>query len=246
MDACYVDTETTSLRDPWLPGGRRTWEVAIIRDSGVEVSAVWLQIVNVNLAHANDESLRIGRFADRFTRAPGSRLPVGELDGPTAIHRPDGTVIDAPTRWRLQGVTEAEAARWINRLTAGTVLYGSRPEFDAANFADILRRHGVVDGDHLPWYHHSADIASQALGWLRATYQWQAKSGDHERGDGWAGASYSTGALSEACGVPVPADRHSAWADAAWVRRWDHTLRGGDLPEVSARPKGADSATIPG
>lgn len=245
MDACYVDTETTSLVDPWLPGGRRTWEIAIIRDSGVELNAIWLQIVDVDLAHANDESLRIGRFADRFTRAPGPRLPVGELGGPTAIHRPDGTIIDAPTRWRLQGVTEADAARLIGIFTRGTVLYGSRPEFDAANFADILRRHGRVDGPELPWYHHSADIASQALGYLRATYQWQAKEGGHERGDGWTGTSYQTSVLSEACGVDVPTDRHSAWADAAWVRRWDRKLAGLD-DQVSARPKDDVPGILPG
>lgn len=219
MDRVCNDTETTSLAEPWHPEGRRTWEVAIIRDLDDEVSALWLQIIDVDLTHADPEALRIGRFDERFSDEPGPRGVFGELTGaPTAIHRPDGSIIHAPTRWELQGVTEARAAVLIDNFTAGAVLHGSRPEFDAANYADILRRHGRLGATEQPrWYHHCNDVTNQALGWLRAGPD----------ADQWREPSYPTSALSVACGVPVPADRHSAWADATWVRRWDDMLSGG-------------------
>lgn len=218
-DICYVDTETTSLIDPHIKGGRRVWEVAIIRVSA-EGGAVqhplcaWLQITDVDLDDHDPESLRIGRFAERFhPEAYGPVGPVAELPGR-----------DRPIM--LWGTTEENAAATILELTHDAVLAGSRPEFDAANFADILRRHGAASRV-LPWYHHPLDIANEALGYLRATEPGQ-----------WSGSSYPTAALSEACGVPVPADRHSAWADAAWCYRWDEHLR-------SPRPKAPGSRILP-
>ncbi|MEU8227262.1 hypothetical protein [Kribbella sp. NPDC048915] len=38
MPTLFVDLETTSVREPWLPGGRRIWQLAVIRreDDGRE------------------------------------------------------------------------------------------------------------------------------------------------------------------------------------------------------------------
>lgn len=226
MDTAYSDTETTSLRNPFLFAGRRTWEGAVIRadDNGTAIDAAWLQIIDVDLADAVPESLRIGRFHERFSREEGPRGIFGDLG--------DGRKVE------LQGVTGAEAARIIEELTRGAVIAGSNPSFDALNFGQLLQENFLpAEG----WHHHPRDVPNVANGWLRGWRDRGAADGgatDEE----WSGASYSTGRLSEASGVEVPADRHSAWADAAWCWRWDCKIRGLD---VSPRPKGAAPGTLP-
>ncbi|MEU4604750.1 hypothetical protein AB0F43_17350 [Kribbella sp. NPDC023972] len=40
MPILFVDLETTSVREPWLPGGRQIWQLAVIRreDDGNETA----------------------------------------------------------------------------------------------------------------------------------------------------------------------------------------------------------------
>jgi hypothetical protein len=201
-DVVYSDCEASSLRDPHLPGGRRVWEVALIRqpaDGGRPLCA-WLQITDVDLDDADPRSLAVGRFAQRFH--PEAYGPVGpQVTPPWRDGRPV----------MLWGCEERHAAATIAELTDGAVIAGSNPRYDMDSFADLLRRHGAEPS----WYHHPLDVPNAALGWLRARHP-----------AGWADPSYPTSLLSEACGVPVPADRHSAWADAAWVRAWDRTMAG--------------------
>jgi hypothetical protein len=219
MDTCYADTETTSLRNPFLFAGRRTWEVAVIRadETGRAVKATWLQIVDVDLSDANPDSLRVGRFHERFSREEGPRGIFGDLG--------DGRRVE------LHGVTEADAAAVIEEITRGAVIAGSNPSFDQLNFAELLGRNFLpAEG----WYHHPRDVPNVANGWLRARHQWgrlpDGVLGVDELRDhiDWSASSYSTGKLSEACGIEVPADRHSAWVDAAWCWRWDCKIRGLD------------------
>jgi hypothetical protein len=212
MDVAIVDTETTGLRRPWLPGGRRTWEVAVIRqtEDGELVDAVWLQITDVDLSDADPKSLAIGRFFDRWSGWEGTRVEVPAV-------RLGGHQV------RLRGVEEAEAAPVIERLTRDAVIAASNPGFDVDNFAELLWRNGQpADG----WWHHPLDVPNLAHGWLRGMQPGT-----------WTDPSYSTRKLSEAVGVPEPADRHSAWADAVWMR---------DLYAAigSPRPKDAVPDTI--
>lgn len=230
-DVATVDCETTSLAEPHLPGGRRVWEVAIIRDSatGYPPRTVWLQIVDVDTDAAEDEALTIGGFADRFTRQPGPRRGVGaELAG---------------QRVPLLGVLERDAAVLIQSLTRDAVIAGSNPGFDMASFADLLRRHGREPA----WYHHPLDVPNAALGWLRGLHAADAAGPGEDRWCDWAEHTYPTSVLSEACGIPEPAERHSAWADAVWMRTWNRRLAGLDAPSVNlgTRPNGRSPSTLP-
>lgn len=236
MDVTYCDTETTSLRDPHLPTGRRVWEVALVRvpEDGSRPLAAWLQITDVDLAHADPEALRIGRFTERFILETG--------DGATGFG-PLGRVVTRP--WgdprpvELWGCTEANAGETIAYLTAGAVIAGSNPIFDMASFADLLRRHGQLGMAEEPrWYHHPRDVPNWASGWLRARHDFDLGPDSPQR-DGWSGASYSTRVISEAAGVPEPADRHSAWADVLWMMDLDAAIGG-----PSARLKPAPLATL--
>lgn len=218
MDVAYIDTETTSLREPHRPGGRRVWEVAIIRtmEATKQLTVLWLQIADVDLADADPASLRLGRFHDRWSDDYGDSgvsKQVTSQGGRVDLHR----------------VWESEAAALIEEATRGAVIAGSNPAFDMANFADMLARHQLP----ATWYHHPRDVPNIALGWLAGRLQVRGHMEDDDlRGSlvaEWDGATYSTAALSEACGVPVPADRHSAWADTAWMYEWDAKLRGVDL-----------------
>lgn len=234
MDFATVDTETTSLREPHRPGGRRAWEVAIIRQpaGGGPSRAAWLQITDVDLSDADPASLAKGRFAERWGTDTTETPVFGDLEGETEEYRHydekagddlQGMYVMAERlkRVTLQRVPEAHAARMIAELTAGAVIAGSNPAFDLANFADILVRH------HLPatWYYHPRDIPNAAAGRLRAAVELGQGDNSPEH-DGWTAPSYPTSVLSEACGVPVPADRHSAWADTTWMRRLDAVVRG--------------------
>lgn len=224
MDVVYSDTETTSLRNPHFLAGRRTWEAALIRETadGQFVAAAWIQLVDVDVTDAARDSLQIGRFHDRFSPEP-SRL----------LSRPEVQIEGAGATVRQRGVDEREAARIIEELTRGAVIAGSNPGFDTENFAQLLHDNGQpADG----WWHHPRDVPNVANGWLLGA----GAPGPAESSD-WDGSSYSTGKLSEACGVPVPEDRHSAMADALWMRRWDHKLRG-----ITPRPKGAELGILPG
>lgn len=231
MDVAYCDTETTGLREPHRLGGRRTWEIAIVRvpEAGGPVAACWLQIVDVDLADADPASLDVGRFHQRWSAKEGPRydVPAAPIDGEQAMQWNNaGQMVptDRPRTVRLRGATERDAARVVESLTRGAVLAGSNPGFDAANFADLLDRNGLPAG----WYHHHRDIPNVATGWLLGAEQ---AIGGPAQTD-WAGTTYSTAVLAEACGVEVPADRHSAWADTVWMWRWDRLLRGIELPDT--------------
>jgi hypothetical protein len=209
----YSDTETTSLIDPHLPGGRRVWESAIIRLSPDRLTcqASWLQIIDVDLSDADPDSLAIGRFEERWSDVEGPRGVFGQLGQLGEVE--------------LLGVTEAQAADIIDELTKdGAVIAGSNPGFDQASYADLLRRHGREPS----WYHHPRDIPNVAHGWLLG-----------RDAEAWQDASYSTEVLSKGCAVRVPTDRHSAWADTAWVMRWDERLTA-----TSTRPNGGVRGTL--
>lgn len=227
MDTVYADTETTSLVEPWKSGGRRTWEIALIRVSpGKRVlDAAWLQLVDVDLSNADPTSLEIGKFFQRWSADEGVTDTAGAL--------PAGMVGAV----KLDRCDSATAAKAVEGLTRGAVIAGSNPMFDLANFAHLLE----WEQKPATWYHHPRDIPNVATGWL-AAHAAVAGYVDQELLDtfpvgaqdvqAWDQSSYSTGVLSQACGVPVPADRHSAWADAVWMLEWDCRLTGDRLSEA--------------
>lgn len=252
-DICYVDTETTSLREPHLPGGRRAWEVALIRvfADGRPAKASWLQVTDVDLADADPAALVKGRWRERWT-GPTQHAPppvFGELEGETETYREfdedagedrQGLMVDATRTKRvtLERVPEAHAARVIEELTRdGAIIAGSNPAFDLAIFAELLRRYRLP----ATWFYKPRDVTTAAHGRLRAAVELGQPDTSPEH-DGWAAPSYPTSVLSEACGVPEPADRHAAWADVTWMRRLDAVVRGVSL---SPRPKDGEPAILP-
>jgi len=245
MDVVYVDTETTSLREPHLPGGRRTWEVALIRvpGDGTPARAAWLQIIDVDLADADPESLRVGRFHERWGKETTGDVVYGELEGQTEAFRhfdeKAGEEQQGQVTWplrtkrvTLQRVPEAHAAKVIEEFTRdGAILAGSNPAFDAANFADILRRYQLP----ATWYYKPRDVTGIIAGRLRAAVELGQPDTSPDR-DGWSAPSYPTSVLSAAIGEPEPVDRHSAWADATWMRRLDAIGRGVPLTPAGDQP----------
>ena len=65
MPIVFVDLETTSVREPWLPGGRRIWQLAVIRreDDGRETPYNrFIRLDELELSTATQQSLEISRF----------------------------------------------------------------------------------------------------------------------------------------------------------------------------------------
>lgn len=131
----YVDVEFTTLD----PEARRPWEIAIIRDDHVHVTEHVFLIADVDLTHADPDSLKIGGFHLRHPRAN----PDARLNG-------------------AQYCTEADAAPEIRRLTDGTQWVGIVPHEDANTITAMLRRHNLQPG----WHYQLIDAAIHAAGTL--------------------------------------------------------------------------------
>lgn len=142
----FTDSETTSLVNPWRPNGRRVWEATFTRVEAGRVTGTATYLVgDVDLQHANPESLEIGGFRDRHPhgRGPGF-VPANQV------------------------VTEAQLAALVWEATRigpdrdGRVhLVAANPTFEHENFSNLLYRHGYGDGQ---WSHHLVDINALAAG----------------------------------------------------------------------------------
>lgn len=184
---CIVDTETTGVHRE-----RRIWEVAIIRrepDGSTETYHAFVS--DVDLTHANLQSLNVGGFYERHPayadrRRPGT--PMAELP-PGALYR-----------------SEAWVAADVEWLTRGAHVIGAVPNFDTESFADMLTRHQFAPA----WHYHLIDIEALAVGFLRG-------SGLVDK----ITLPWSSDDLSRACGIEPPSeeDRHTALGDALWAMR---------------------------
>ena len=147
----FCDTETTSLRRPYRPAGRRIWEIGMIRrePDGTEREKALL-ITDVDLRDADPYSLQVGRFHERHpfgNQRPSSDLLGGQL------------------------VTEEKAASLVNRLTHGTHLIGAVATFEDLGFEDLLYRHGLSPG----WHYHTPDVEALAAGKLGLEPPWDSE-----------------------------------------------------------------------
>lgn len=134
---CFVDTETTSLRDD-----RRIWEIALInRPNGNRwpSSRMLMQIEDVDLSDADPHALQIGGFYQRH-----------------GDYTTNGVRVDTEL------LPEADAAVYVERYTRGAVLVGINPPFDADGLAAMLRRNRLVPS----WDYHMIDVRQLAFGWL--------------------------------------------------------------------------------
>jgi hypothetical protein len=190
---CFIDTETTGVHP-----GRRAWEVAIIRREPDGTETEWLaQVEDVDLSGADPFGLKVGRFYERhFAYAAAAS---------------DGC--------RL---SEAAAAREVERLTRGAHLIGAVPNFDAEVFADMLRRHKLAPA----WHYHLVDVEALAVGYLHGRHSDVILSDeDYAR----ISPPWKSDDLSRTVGVePATGDeRHTALGDARWARRLYDAITGG-------------------
>jgi len=116
---CFIDVESTGL-DPRV---HRPWEIAIIlREAGMPDEEHVFQL-RPDLSAADPESLKIGRFEERFA------VPDG-VDATWATNG-DGT-------WRLQ---RHEALWEIQSLLADAYLIAAVPSFDDSMLKALMRDH---------------------------------------------------------------------------------------------------------
>lgn len=110
----FLDTETTGLH----PTTRRPWEIAMIRrEPGSEDARLLIQIVDVDLSHADKYALDIGRFRERHNSHVAASF--GYLP-------------------------ESVAARQVEAFTADAQLAGVNINFDEVTLDAMLRRHGLM------------------------------------------------------------------------------------------------------
>lgn len=190
----FLDTETTGLN----PITRRPWEIAMIRrEPGCEEVRRLIQIIDVDLSHADAAALKIGRFHERHL----SKAAIARMAAKTGYLPTDNML-----EWR--------AAREVEKFTAGAQLAGVNANFDEVTLDGMLRRHGLMP----QWDHHLIDLPSMALGWLHGRAE---ESGLFEFRKA-AQLPYRSYELSSSCDVEPPSEagRHTAMGDAEWVMRW--------------------------
>jgi DNA polymerase III epsilon subunit-like protein len=199
----FVDTETTGLD----PRHGDVWEIAVIRrrEDGVDCEYVWQ--VRPDLTTADPESLKIGRFEERFAVPDGcDAIEIFPAGGPPLKSTLPEMLFD------LQGALK------------GAVVVGSNPGFDIAFLTKLLQTHGRK----LPWHYRPIDITTLAVGALygRAS-EWTRKDCDATwyskvaKAVGWPWKSYD---VSRHVEVEPPAKdvAHTALGDARWARDvWD-------------------------
>lgn len=242
----FVDTETTSLAP-----NRRAWEVAMIR---VEPDADTLTgrglsffISDVDLAHADQQALAVGRFYDRHPRYAEPADRPGVATGSNYDSRLSALARAGTLR------TENQAALTVEHMTRGAQLVGFNPGFDAEVLSAMLRHHHLVPA----WHYHPIDVKALAAGFLLAQVfapriMVGAPPTAHQLevlGRAVAttetepvvtppsvpGPPWSTEALSLAVGVkpPAAADRHTAMGDARWTQRlYNAIVHGREFPVV--------------
>ena len=190
----FVDTETTHLD----PRKGDVWEIAVIRrrEDGVDSEFLWQ--VRPDLATADPEALKIGRFEERFA------IP----DGWDALEfMASGT----PFRSLIP-----EMLFDLQDVLSGAVVVGSNPGFDIAFLTKLLQAHGRK----LPWHYRPVDIATLAAGYQFGQAASGAYGGDFAFQADYPQMPYRSYELSRAVGVEPPAKdvAHTALGDARWAR----------------------------
>jgi hypothetical protein len=142
MPIVFVDLETTSVREPWLPGGRQIWQLAVIRreDDGSETAYNrFIRLDELDLSVSTEQALEISRF---------HRHP--------SLHGSDQDVCSG-----------RDAAELMLHLTADQPLWvGAAPWMDATDVLHLMHQHGLIPADaaDVPWDFRLVCVISQLLG----------------------------------------------------------------------------------
>lgn len=200
----FVDTETTHL-DAEIG---EVWEVAIIlRDydnTPTDTEYVWQ--IRPDLATADPESLKIGRYLERFVVPPQAEAAwTGYGDGP------------------VLPMKRSEVVAAVMDVLSGAVMVGSNPGFDDR----FLRR--LLGPGAAQWHYRPVDIATLAAGYRYGQWASGAYGGDFLFPHDFPRFPFSSRDLSRAVGVEPPGDdvAHTALGDARWARDVFDAVTGG-------------------
>ncbi|MBC9006123.1 3'-5' exonuclease [Micromonospora aurantiaca (nom. illeg.)] len=220
-----LDLETTGLD----PGRHHIWEIGAVvrgrRDPAFD--GEWHIMMRPNLAEADPEALRIGRYYERATPYVG-----GGAASPTdyLIAGPHTCV-----KW-LGETSRPTVARWLAWILGSATIVGANPAFDATFMARFLRAHGQAP----TWHHHLVDVAALTAGYLagqrdgfNASVDWLADYHNHRAGESGVSCTvqppdldtahlmrppWRTSELATRLGVVCPPEqRHTALGDARWA-----------------------------
>jgi hypothetical protein len=188
-----IDSETSELRDD-----KEIWDFGCVERKPSNVAGEYgpderreIIILDADLSWANPFSLDIGHAYERHPALNGDK-------------REDG----------IEYMSQAAAAREIERITRGAVILGIVPDFDVWGLKPFLRRHG------LPYsgYYHLVDTETLGAGFLMGARA----AGKDVPAIGMP--PWKSEEISRLLGVepPVGEQRHTASGDARWVMQmWD-------------------------
>ncbi|WP_370665375.1 hypothetical protein [Streptomyces sp. IBSBF 2507] len=201
----FVDTETTHL-DAEIG---EVWEVAVIlreTDDNTPTDTEYVWQVRPNLATADPESLKIGRYLERFVVPPHAEAAWTGYD--------QGPVLPMQRR---------EVVAAVMDVLSGAVLVGSNPGFDDR----FLRK--LLGPGAAQWHYRPVDIAVLAAGYMHGLAHMLGQAGTRPEYFRDPQMPYSSRSLSRWVGVEPPGDEaaHTALGDARWARDVFDAVTGG-------------------
>jgi hypothetical protein len=203
----FVDCETTHL-DAEIG---EAWEVAVIfREAdavhapGSDIEYVWQ--IRPDLTVADPESLRIGRFEERF-----------------AVPRYVEAAFTGYETGPVVPMTRDQAVSAILSILRGAVLVGSNPGFDDR----FLRK--LLGPGSAQWHYRPVDIATLAAGRKLGMVEMVRRAGGKAMPSDEIRFPFSSRDLSRWTGVEPPSGdvAHTALGDARWARDVFDAVAGG-------------------
>lgn len=201
----FVDTETTHL-DAEIG---KVWEVAIILreyDDNTPTDTEYVWQVRPDLATADPESLKIGRYLERFVVPPHAEAAWTGYD--------QGPVLPMKRK---------EVVAAVMDVLSGAVLVGSNPGFDDR----FLRK--LLGPGSAQWHYRPVDIAILAAGRKLGQVEMVRRVGGKPFASDEIRFPFSSRDLSRWVGVEPPGDdaAHTALGDARWARDVFDAVTGG-------------------
>jgi hypothetical protein len=200
----FLDTETTRLRRPYLPLGRRIWETGGIREEpdGTEHPLhMFTRIDDLRLPDllpGAPQLLVAGDMRDEWYEGLPEDVQVGLKIGGFHERHPERTGKPGPVYPELEVAERLMDGPWLRDKPT---LVGAVTNFEDLGLFDLLYRNGCVGPDEDPWNYHLIDVVTLAAGMLGVRPPWDSK------------------ALTRAAGLdPDRYAQHTACGDAAWAR----------------------------